>query len=31
MNNADLKEKDEQKIIKFIKGIRKYSIEEIES
>jgi len=31
MNGAELKEKDDQKIIKFIKDIRKYSIEEIES
>jgi hypothetical protein len=30
MNEAELKEKDDQKIIKFIKDIRKYSIEEIE-
>ncbi len=31
MNGADFKEKDEQKIIRFIKDIRKYSIEQIES
>ena len=31
MNGAEMKENDEQKIIKFIKGIRKYSFEEIDS
>ena len=31
MNGAEFKEKDEQKIIKYIKGIRRYSIKEIES
>ena len=31
MNGAEFKEKEEQEIIKFIKGVRKYSIEEIES
>lgn len=31
MNGAEMKEKVEQKIIKFIKDIRKYSLDEIES
>ena len=31
VNGAEFKEKDEQKIIKFIKDVRKYSIEETES
>ena len=31
MNGAELIEKDDQKIIKFIKDIRQYSIEDIES
>lgn len=31
VNGAELKEKDELKIIKFIKDIRKYDIEQIES
>ena len=30
-NDADFKEKDDRKIIKFIKDIRTYSIDEIES
>jgi hypothetical protein len=30
MNGAEFKEKDELKIIKFMKGIRKFDIEQIE-